>query len=202
MQTMPPNETSPLLPKPLQTVSPHPIAEDSSIAPDDPYEHGPDDVDGDQLERQPSNGDASLHQGMPEVRKRMKYIFPAICIGVRTSSLSCNHTRLTHPGLPFRRRPDPRGVYLRHHRDRAQSPKLHLVDSHRLLRYLICLPASLRQDFRHLRSQAMSPLRLPRFRHRLDSLRLRSHHRGTDSCKSSGWPWRRWHEYYHVYSDE
>ncbi|KAK3217371.1 hypothetical protein GRF29_1g2802373 [Pseudopithomyces chartarum] len=83
---MAPNETSPLLPKPLQTVSPHPIAEDSSIAPDDPYEHGPDDVDGDQLERQPSNGDASLHQGMPEVRKRMKYIFPAICIGVFLSA--------------------------------------------------------------------------------------------------------------------
>ena len=122
MQKMPPNETSPLLPKPLQTVSPHPIAEDSSIAPDDPYEHGPDDVDGDQLERQPSNGDASLHQGMPEVRKRMKYIFPAICIGVCTSSISRIDTRLTYPGLPLRRRPDPRRVYLRHNRDRAQSP--------------------------------------------------------------------------------
>ncbi|KAF1974368.1 MFS general substrate transporter [Bimuria novae-zelandiae CBS 107.79] len=84
---MPPNETSPLLPKPaLQPTFPHPIAEDRDVAPGASYDGGAKNVDGDQLERQISNGDASKHQGMPEVRKRMKYIFPAICIGVFLSA--------------------------------------------------------------------------------------------------------------------
>lgn len=82
---MAPNETSPLLPESsLQPVSPHPIEQDREIAPD-PHEDNSADVDGDQLERETSNGDASTRHGMPEVRKRMKYIFPAICIGVRFS---------------------------------------------------------------------------------------------------------------------
>jgi len=34
------------------------------------------------IERQPSNSDISEYQGMPEVKKRMKYIFPAVCVGV------------------------------------------------------------------------------------------------------------------------
>ncbi|KAF2032176.1 MFS general substrate transporter [Setomelanomma holmii] len=38
--------------------------------------------DGGDIERQTSNGDSSKHQGLPEVKKRMKYIFPAIAIGV------------------------------------------------------------------------------------------------------------------------
>jgi hypothetical protein len=35
-------------------------------------------------ERRDSVGDASSHQGMPEVRRQMKYIFPAVAVGVRT----------------------------------------------------------------------------------------------------------------------
>lgn len=37
------------------------------------------------LERQVSNGETFKHQGLPDVRKRMKYIFPAIAIGVSKS---------------------------------------------------------------------------------------------------------------------
>lgn len=39
--------------------------------------------DGGDTEQQLSNSDTSKHQGLPEVRARMKYIFPAIAIGVR-----------------------------------------------------------------------------------------------------------------------
>jgi hypothetical protein len=39
--------------------------------------------DGGDIERQTSN-ETSEQQGMPEVKKRMKYIFPAITIGVST----------------------------------------------------------------------------------------------------------------------
>jgi hypothetical protein len=34
------------------------------------------------VEQQASQSDAFKNQGLPEVRKRMKYIFPAISIGV------------------------------------------------------------------------------------------------------------------------
>lgn len=84
--TMPPSETSPLLPAPvLQPVSPHPIEADRGIAPEDAYQNAVADATGGDIERQISNGDASKHRGMPEVRKRLKYIFPAICIGVSVS---------------------------------------------------------------------------------------------------------------------
>ncbi|KAF1940492.1 MFS general substrate transporter [Clathrospora elynae] len=71
-----PSETSPLLPKPDQTAQP--IDPANGIAPAGAAATG----DGADLERQPSNGDSFKHQGMPEVKKRMKYIFPAIAIGV------------------------------------------------------------------------------------------------------------------------
>lgn len=77
-----PTETSPLLGKPndqiadpgdgLATVVPEPYDETD-------VEDNDDEPD---LERQSSNGEAFKHQGLPEVRKRMKYIFPAIAIGV------------------------------------------------------------------------------------------------------------------------
>ena len=70
----PPRETSPLLPKPHASTIP--TDEDNSSAPN------PQTEDGGDMERQTSNGTASKHQGLPEVRARMKYIFPAIAIGV------------------------------------------------------------------------------------------------------------------------
>jgi hypothetical protein len=47
-----------------------------------------DETDGGDLERQPSDGDSFKHQGLPELRKRMKYIFPAIAIGVSKNPLN------------------------------------------------------------------------------------------------------------------
>jgi MFS family permease len=69
------SETSPLLPKPVQDA--HRIDAGAGIAPE-----GANAGDGGDVERQTSHGDAFKHQGLPEVRKRMKYIFPAIAIGV------------------------------------------------------------------------------------------------------------------------
>ncbi|KAF9699135.1 hypothetical protein EKO04_003233 [Ascochyta lentis] len=79
-----PTETSPLLTAQDQTVFVDP---GNGIAPA-PYEETDveDDETGGDLERQPSNGDSFKHQGLPEVRKRMKYIFPAIAIGVFLSA--------------------------------------------------------------------------------------------------------------------
>lgn len=95
-----PTETSPLLPKPLhpQSLSAHPIDPSGGVVPEgaDPYHDGdptadseetltgevtPD--DGSDLERQTSNASvAKGHDGMPEVKKRMWIIFPAVSIGV------------------------------------------------------------------------------------------------------------------------
>jgi hypothetical protein len=80
-----PRETSPLVPKPIgNDIQPtHPTY---GVAPeDDPPEES-------DLERQTSNGDSSKHQGLPEVRKRMKYIFPALAIGVSTTLPQLHHT--------------------------------------------------------------------------------------------------------------
>jgi hypothetical protein len=62
-----PTETSPL----LQPQDPEPLP--NTIT---------DEADGGELERQPSNGDSFKHQGLPDIKKRLKYIFPAIAIGV------------------------------------------------------------------------------------------------------------------------
>jgi hypothetical protein len=75
-------ETSPLLGKPNdQTVDPG-----DGLASVEPEPYDETDVEDNEnepdLERQPSNGETFKHQGLPEVRKRMKYIFPAIAIGV------------------------------------------------------------------------------------------------------------------------
>lgn len=80
-----PRETSPLLPKVLdnaKTVDPS-----SGIVPGAANPHINPEQDGGDIERQTS-GDTSKHQGLPEVRKRMKYIFPALAIGVSTALLS------------------------------------------------------------------------------------------------------------------
>jgi hypothetical protein len=82
-----PNETSPLLPKPDDNTA---LAIDpgNGIAPGGPIPQDHDEQDGGDIERQTSNGDTSKHQGLPEVRKRMKYIFPAIAIGVSRTIFS------------------------------------------------------------------------------------------------------------------
>ncbi|PVI03376.1 MFS general substrate transporter [Periconia macrospinosa] len=78
-----PTETSPLLPKldqGLNQVAPEPIESGNGIASGSgEYEAG---EDGGDIERAVSNESHSKFQGMPEVRERMKFIFPAIAIGV------------------------------------------------------------------------------------------------------------------------
>ena len=75
-----PTETSPLLGKPDQDEQA--LGSGAGILPAGPELHDADE-DGAEpdLERQPSNGENFKHQGLPEVKKRMKYIFPAIAIG-------------------------------------------------------------------------------------------------------------------------
>jgi hypothetical protein len=79
-----PRETSPLLPRPDAITEP--VKASNGIAPRAGSARIEAEQDGGDIERQTSNGDSSKHQGLPEVRKRMKYIFPAIAIGVRLSS--------------------------------------------------------------------------------------------------------------------
>ncbi|KAJ4326408.1 hypothetical protein N0V94_000083 [Neodidymelliopsis sp. IMI 364377] len=83
-----PTEISPLLGTPQQhgqLVDPGDGIAPAGPIPYDRADAGGD-VSGDDLERQPSNGDSFKHQGLPEVRERMKYIFPAIAIGVFLSA--------------------------------------------------------------------------------------------------------------------
>lgn len=85
-QSAGPTEISPLLSKPDQDA--HPIDPSNGLVPEGAdgsvYRDEAADDDGGDIERQASHGEASKHQGMPEVKKRMKFIFPAIAIGVCT----------------------------------------------------------------------------------------------------------------------
>ena len=78
-----PTETSPLLGRPNQDGQL--IDPGDGIAPvGEAYDETDieDNVNEGDLERQSSNGERFKHQGLPEVMKRMKYIFPAVAIGV------------------------------------------------------------------------------------------------------------------------
>ncbi len=88
-----PTETSPLLPKPgkqviAQLLTPGTGVEANNLAADGSVNDPPDSAndvtaDGGEVERQVSNeGRQKQYEGMPEVRKRMKYILPALAIGV------------------------------------------------------------------------------------------------------------------------
>lgn len=89
-----PTETSPLLGKPDQNGQV--IATSDGLIPVVPEpcdETDQEDDDNERdLERQISNGSAFKQQGLPEVRKRMKYIFPAIAIGVSEHISNRTHT--------------------------------------------------------------------------------------------------------------
>ncbi len=75
-----PTETSPLLPRPdvdARTIDPGNAVATGGAEALINSEHGERDV-----EQQAGNGDATARQGLPEVRKRLKYILPAMGIGV------------------------------------------------------------------------------------------------------------------------
>ena len=81
-----PSETSPLLSKSSSTDDADTIrgVEASvGITPEGPDAGQTQRADGSSLERQSSNeGRLKQYEGMPEVKKRMKYTFPALSIGV------------------------------------------------------------------------------------------------------------------------
>ncbi|EON62487.1 hypothetical protein W97_01709 [Coniosporium apollinis CBS 100218] len=92
-------ETSPLLPKPRSHSNgslPQPIDSSAGIAPEGPdagatFSDDSEDGsgDGDDLERQTTNtseGRQRQYEGQPEVKKRMKYILPAVAIGIFLSA--------------------------------------------------------------------------------------------------------------------
>ena len=87
-------EKNPLLPKnkkkDVKSVGSLPIDPGAAISPEGPDEaffHQHSDYDnGAEVERQVSDDDPSKqYQGMPEVKQRLKYIFPALAIGVSIS---------------------------------------------------------------------------------------------------------------------
>ncbi|KAH7402544.1 major facilitator superfamily domain-containing protein [Pyrenochaeta sp. MPI-SDFR-AT-0127] len=79
-----PTETSPLLSKQKQVV--FPLDPGNGIAPEGAGFAADGEDDGGDVEQQVTNGNSDKHHGLPEVRKQMKYIFPAIAIGVFLSA--------------------------------------------------------------------------------------------------------------------
>jgi hypothetical protein len=83
-----PTETSPLLSSQPSENATRSIDPGSGIAPEGTNPHIDDNAtneqDGGDIERQTSNGldDTANDQGIPSVKARMKYIFPAVALGV------------------------------------------------------------------------------------------------------------------------
>lgn len=185
-------ETSPLLGKPDQNEQI--LASGAGILPDGPELHDAEE-DGAEpdLERQPSNGENFKHEGLPEVKKRMKYIFPAIAIGVSWPWNVRPDALLNNPGLPFCCGPNAHRINLWDNRHRPQGSLLDLLDRNRLFPHPDCLSAPLRKAERHLRPQRMPPLWLPHLRNRRRALWPRAldwrTHRGQSI---GGYRWR-WH---------
>jgi len=98
-----PTETSPLIPKPDQN---HHVDPSNGIFPggaeiyDERDESSVEVGDGGDVERQISNGDTVKHQGMPDVKEKMKYIFPAIAIGVSEQQLLSIMKKLNDSDIP------------------------------------------------------------------------------------------------------
>ncbi|GAB7338282.1 hypothetical protein MBLNU457_4601t1 [Dothideomycetes sp. NU457] len=83
-----PSETSPLLPKdPLAAKQLTPVDPSDGLAPDAGQASAEAVEDGAALEQQTSaEGRQKQYEGMPEIRKQMKYIMPALAIGVFLSA--------------------------------------------------------------------------------------------------------------------
>ena len=160
-----PTETSPLLGKPDQDEQA--LGSAAGILPAGPELHGADE-DGAEpdLERQHSNGENFKHQGLPEVKKRMKYIFPAIAIGVSGPRKLGPDTKLNNSGLPFCCGPNAHRINLWDHRHRSQGSLLNILDRNRLFPHPDCMPAPLWKAERHLRSQRVPPVRISHLRNR------------------------------------
>ena len=88
-----PTETSPLLPEDINNNTTNVVAQSiessAGVASESPKPDGQadDQQDGSTLERQETQqGRLQQYQGMPELMKRMKYMFPALAIGVFLSA--------------------------------------------------------------------------------------------------------------------
>lgn len=83
--THPPTETSPLIAPTENHIRTASSQNGIATEPADPRVEN--EGDGGDIERQVSNGDTMKHVGLPEVKKRMKYIFPALAIGVSIQTI-------------------------------------------------------------------------------------------------------------------
>jgi hypothetical protein len=138
-----PRETSPLLPK--SDAIAEPVEAGNGIGPSAASAQIEAEQDGGDIERQTSNGDSSKHQGLPEVRKRMKYIFPAIAIGVRLSSvIHVNWLIREYSGVSNSCRHYPCRLNLWHHRHRLARSLFYFMGRDKLFSYFVRPAASVR----------------------------------------------------------
>jgi hypothetical protein len=81
-----PSETSPLISNAIRSIEPGDGTSTGASATGNGTFKANGKPGDDDLESQDGTDDRSKHQGLPEVKKRMKYIFPAVAIGVFLSA--------------------------------------------------------------------------------------------------------------------
>lgn len=211
-----PSETSPLLPKlPRRHSSQHPIDPSAGLAPEgaDPYISSSEDYnsedderDGGDIERQPSNGETSKHRGLPEVKKKMKWIFPAIAIGVFLAAADQTLVVSTYGTI---------GTDLKALNNTSWIATAYVIlqpysHSHilsfdgiedwanrgllQLLPYPVSFPTRLRQAQRHFRTERMSALRIHHIWTRFSLVRSGPEHWRTHCRTRICWNWGRGHD--------
>jgi hypothetical protein len=179
-----PSETSPLLglgsngaaPKALNG---HIISE---TIPNDASQDGAD------LERHDSIDErrAAQFEGRPDIRRQLKFILPAISIGVLKAPVRLVAPTDQSKGILICSRPNNHFFQLWQNRERTRCTQSHQLDCNVLLPNLVIIPTTLWEAKRHLRSKGVSTLVLRYIRPRVFVLWSGSGYQSID-CSPSEW---------------
>lgn len=149
-----------------------------------------DDLRNSEEQRVVDDSGAAQLKGIPDARKKLEYILPALSIGVR---------RLNEPtafrsqlndliDISFCRRSNPDCVELWTHRKRSQGSELDQLDRHLIFPYPNLLPTTLWQAQRYFWSEGMLVICLCCFRAWLLVLWPCSRHPAANSSESQSLP--------------
>jgi hypothetical protein len=177
-----PSETSPLLGPDSDCVTPKALNGNGTILPDGAPQ------DGAYLERHDSIDErrAAQFEGRPDIRKQLKYILPAISIGVLKALICLVAPADPSEGFLVRSGSNNHCFHLWQSWERTWCTQPHQLDCNVLLPDLVIIPTALRETQRHFRPKGVPTLVLRYIRPGIFVLWSGSGYQSTD-CSSSEW---------------
>lgn len=123
-------------------------------------------------------------QGAPEIQQKLKYILPALSIGVRRIDYPKGRQGLSHcADLPRRCRSNHHRFQLWKHRQRAEGSQSHQLDCNVVFSDSDLLSATVRQVERHFWPESLLTVRVRCLRSGLSGLWHLQGHQAADSGK-------------------